>query len=219
MSKTALLATAATVILVTGATGRVVAQTPPPPQGAAASRPAVQAPPQGPPPQGALPQGQPGPRGKAGRLAQRRGGPGQMGPAPMDMQQGSQGPQQPQGLGLNAEQRQKAQDLQRAMRDQTGPILDELRFTRRALHRELYADKRDNAKITALAARVASLEKQLADIRIKQATALSDLLTPRQRETMRIGRGPAGSSLAGRGRGGDAPHGAPPITRRRRQGS
>lgn len=104
------------------------------------------------------------------------------------------------GLGLNVEQGDKVRVLQRATRDQAAPVRDELLFTRRALHRELYADKRDNAKVTAFASKIAGLEKQLSDIHIKQAMAVADLLTPRQRETMRIGRGPGG-----RGPNGQAP--------------
>lgn len=204
MSKTTLFAITATIAL---ATGLVAAQTPPPQQGTAA-RPAVQGvppqgqPPQGQPPQGQPPQGQPGPAGQgmrpgqpgqaAGMMPQGRGPamPGAQGPAPQMRPQGDLAPWA--GLGLNDEQREKVRDIQRATRDQAGPVEDELRFTRQSLHRELYADKRDNARVTALATKLAGLEKQLADIHLKQAMAVADLLTPRQRETMRIQRGPGG---------------------------
>jgi Spy/CpxP family protein refolding chaperone len=200
MSKTTLFAIATTVTL---ATGLVAAQTAPPPQQGAAARPAVQGvPPQGQPPQGQPQQGQPtaaGPGVRAGQPGQAAGmmpmgrgpaTPGPQGPAPQMRPQGDMAPWA--GLGLNDEQREKVRDVQRATRDQAAPIEDELLFTRRSLHRELYADKRDNAKVTALAAKIAGLEKQLSDIHIKQAMAVADLLTPRQRETMRIGAGPNG---------------------------
>lgn len=168
MSKATLLAVAVTVTL---ATGWVAAQTPPP-QAPPAPRPAAPGQPPMPPV------------------------PGQ--PAPAGMRQGPMNPQGQNelapwaGLALNDDQRQKVRDTQRSTRDQAAPLEDELLFTRRALHREIYADKRDNTKVTALAAKVAGLEKQLSDIHIKQAMAVADLLTPRQRETMRIGAGPNG---------------------------
>lgn len=120
-------------------------------------------------------------------------------------------------LDLTDDQRAAITGLQRAARDQAAPLQDELEFTRKTLHRELFADKRDNAKVTSLAARIAALEKQLADVRVKSATAVADLLTPTQRETMRLrepgggglGRGPGGPRV---GRGnlmGGAPRGAP----------
>jgi len=112
-------------------------------------------------------------------------------------------------LGLTQDQRAAITDLQRATRDQAAPLEDELGFTRKTLHRELFADTRDNAKVASLTSKIATLEKALADLHVKQTTAVADLLTPEQRETMRLaegrgvgrGRGP-GRPGAGRGRGG-----------------
>jgi Spy/CpxP family protein refolding chaperone len=89
-------------------------------------------------------------------------------------------------LNLTDDQRTTIAGLQRASRDQAVPIEDELEYTRRTLHRELFADKRDNAKVTSLSAKVASLEKQLTDLRVKSQIAIADVLTPAQRETMRV---------------------------------
>lgn len=119
---------------------------------------------------------------------------------------GPQGPDRGRGQGfgvlrlaLTEEQRTRITDLQRAGRDQASPIDDELQVNRKALHRELFADKRDAGKIADLSAKIASLEKQLADLHVKTATAVADVLTAEQRETMRLadgrgrgmGRGPA----------------------------
>lgn len=170
-----------------------------------------------------------GPQGR-GRMGaapvQRPAGPGQMGPdqlgpAPAPGQRGrgrggpggagSSGPFREGMLGnrldLTAEQRASIDALQRTARDQAAAAQDELDLTRRTLHREIFADKRDNARIASLATKAAALEKQLADLRLKTETAIADLLTPAQRETMRLagGRGPAdmgrfGGPGAGRGR-------------------
>src|SRR5580765_1477574 len=51
------------------------------------------------------------------------------------------------GLDLSEDQRTKITDLERATRDQAAAIRDELQFTRKSLHRELFADKRDTAKV------------------------------------------------------------------------
>ena len=47
-------------------------------------------------------------------------------------------------------------------------------------------------KSTSLSARVAALQKQLADVHVKTATSVSDMLTEKQRETMRLGEGRGG---------------------------
>jgi len=94
--------------------------------------------------------------------------------------------------------------VQRASRDQAAPLEDELAFVRKSLHRELFADKRDSAKITSLSARVIALQKQLADVHVKTATSVSDVLTEKQRETMRLGDGRDGGRM-GRGRGDSGP--------------
>jgi Spy/CpxP family protein refolding chaperone len=97
-------------------------------------------------------------------------------------------------LGLTGDQRATINDLQRTSRDQAAPLEDELEFVQKSLHRELFADKRDPGKITSLTARVAALQKQLADVHVKTSTSVSDVLTGKQRETMRL--------TEGRGRGG-----------------
>lgn len=213
-------------------------------QGQAGGPPVVQQ--QAPPPQGQVGPGRglgpgrgPGPGqglGPGQQLGPQagRGGPqmGMMGRgrrAGMGPQGQGQGPGLGRGRGLMAldltdDQRAKIVDLQRATRDQAAPLEDELEFTRKTLHRELFADKRDNAKIGSLTAKVATLEKQLADLHVKQATAVSDLLTPEQRETMRLAegrrggprRGPGGGPGLGLGRGrggiaGGGPGGNGPI--------
>lgn len=91
-------------------------------------------------------------------------------------------------LDLTADQRTAFETLERAARDQSGAIDSELAFTRTSLHRELFADKRDAARVTALTTKISALEKQLFDIRVKNQAAVADLLTPAQRETVRIGK-------------------------------
>lgn len=105
------------------------------------------------------------------------------------------------GLDLTADQHAKITDLHRSTRDQSGPIEDELQFTQKTLHRELFADRRDAAKIATLTTRVAALQKQLADLHVKTATAVADVLTVEQRETMRLREGRGG----GMGRGPGQP--------------
>jgi Spy/CpxP family protein refolding chaperone len=205
------VALAAAFVVAQGATGSDQGQTPPP---------VVQG--QTPPPGG---QAQP-PLGRGRMLGQGRGqgqglGPGQgqgLGPGPgRNMQAGPQGRQGrggpmmgrgrgPGGLGLNAldlndDQRTAITNLQRAERDQSAPMADELQFTQKTLQRELFADKRDSAKIATLTAKVATLEKQLMDLRVKTATSIADVLTPKQRETMRLRDGRGGGPRAGIGLG------------------
>ena len=175
----------------------------------------------GPPP---VVQGQP-PAGQ-GQMGQMGPGPAQRG---RGVQQGPGVPQQPGGgrgrgmngqgpgmgpggpgrgalgplgaLDLTEDQRAAITDLQRASRDQAAPLENELEFVQKSLHRELFADKRDSGKITSLSARVSALQKQLADVHVKTATSVSDLLTETQRETMRLGGGREGRM----GRGGGEP--------------
>ena len=108
-------------------------------------------------------------------------------------------------LDLTEDQRATITDLQRASRDQAAPLENELEFVRKSLHRELFADKRDSGKITSLSARVAALQKQLADVHVKTATSVSDVLTEKQRETMRLGEGREGGRGMARGRAGFGP--------------
>jgi len=173
----------------------------------------------GPPPQGQNPpaQGQAAP----GRGGQAQGiGPGQpMPPGAMPAQgrgtmagrgrgAGPQGPtvgpgsglENLAGLDLTADQRRTIDQLNRANRDQGAPFADELQFTQKTLHRELFADKRDAGKIANLQTKISGLEKQLADLRIKTAMAMADVLTAEQRETMRLRDGAV--AAGGRGRAG-----------------
>ena len=201
-------------------------------QGQAGAPPVVQG--QAPPPQGPVGQGRglgpgrgPGPGqglGPGQQLGPQAGRGGQMMRQGRGQGLGPQGPARGAGgrfaaLDLTDDQRTKITDLQRATRDQAAPLEDELEFAQKTLHRELFADKRDNAKITTLTAKVATLQKQLADLHVKSSAAVADLLTPKQRETMRLmdgrgggqGRGPGGP-MNGRGRvriAGGGPAGGP----------
>ena len=153
---------------------------------------------------------------------QRPAGQGQAGPGPGQMR--GRGPQQGPGtpqenraaqgrgrgtplgaLDLTEDQRATIDGLQRASRDQAAPLEDELEFVRKSLHRELFADKRDSGKITNLTARVTALQKQLADVHVKAATSVSDVLTEKQRETMRLGEGRGGGRGMGSGRADSRP--------------
>jgi Spy/CpxP family protein refolding chaperone len=111
-------------------------------------------------------------------------------------------------LNLTDDQRAKITDLHRGERDQAAALQDQLEVARKALHRELFADKRDSGRINDLSGSIAKLERQLGDLHIRTASAVADLLTPEQRETMRlhderagVGRGPAPGGFGPRGRG------------------
>lgn len=139
-----------------------------------------------------------GPRaGQAGPMRGRGRGPGQAA-GPAGRRGGGGGLA---ALDLNEDQRAKVAELVRSARDQAGPLHDEFEFTRKTLHRELFADERDSAKIASLLTRLTTLEKQLADLRVTEATALADVLTAKQRETMRLRDGAARPGRGGpRGR-------------------
>jgi Spy/CpxP family protein refolding chaperone len=137
-------------------------------------------------------------------------GPGMMGGRGMAMAgrgQGMRGGGAGPGLAalkLTDEQRAKVTDLHRAERDKAAPITDELQLARKALQRELFADKRDAGRIRDLASTIAKLEQRLSDLHISTATSVADVLTAEQRETMRLqdGRrgGPQGPGPRGIGR-------------------
>jgi Spy/CpxP family protein refolding chaperone len=209
----AAVALAAAFVTAQGTTGQAQAGGPPVVQG------------QEPPPQGQIGPGRglgpgrgPGPGqglGPGQQLGPQAGRGGPMMGRGRGQGLGPQGPAAGRGRGVAAldltdDQRAKITDLQRATRDQAAPLEDELAFTRKTLNRELFADKRDTAKVTTLTAKIATLEKQLADLHVKNAMAVADLLTPKQRETMRLmegrrggpGGGAAGPGGAGLGRGG-----------------
>jgi Spy/CpxP family protein refolding chaperone len=100
-------------------------------------------------------------------------------------------------LNLSEEQRAKINELHRATRDQVAPVADELGLLRKTLHREVFGESRDDAKVADLAAKVAVLERQIADLHLKTSLAVAGVLTAEQRESMRLREGPG----AGRGRG------------------
>jgi len=103
------------------------------------------------------------------------------------------------GLELTDDQRASIEDVARGTRDQAAPIADELQVARRALHRAVFADTRDETAVNELAAQVASLEQQLAAIHLKAELATADVLTADQKAIVRTRpqRGPGGR---GRGR-------------------
>lgn len=92
-------------------------------------------------------------------------------------------------LNLTEEQRTKVQALTRSAREKVAPLTDELGLAERTLHRELYADKADTKKIADVSARIATLRKQIQDIRISTATSVAEVLTPDQRQQVRVGQG------------------------------
>jgi Spy/CpxP family protein refolding chaperone len=123
--------------------------------------------------------------GTAGRGRGMAGRGGGMGPQGPGVRPGA-GPDELNGLDLTNDQRGTIEQLHRAARDQGAPFEDELQFTQKTLHRELFADKRDASKIANLQTKISALEKQLAELHIKTAIAVSDVLTAEQRETMRL---------------------------------
>lgn len=151
---------------------------------------------------------QPGPPGSRQRMGMGpgRGPRGQGGPM---MGPGRGGPMTGRGggaglaaLNLSEEQRAKIDELHRTARDQSAPIADELALARKTLHREVFAEKRDEAKVASLAAKVATLQKQLADLHLKTSLAVAGELSADQRETMRLHDG---AGFGGRGRGPGRP--------------
>ena len=90
------------------------------------------------------------------------------------------------GLGLSDEQRAQVQTIMRDGRDQSGPIEDQLQLAQRSLHREVFADHRDDSKVGALAKQVQTLRQQLMDLRIKTETRIAGVLTPEQLQKMRV---------------------------------
>jgi Spy/CpxP family protein refolding chaperone len=158
-------------------------------------------------------------RGGPGRGEGRDGGPNvQAGDHQGPRRGGPGGPGRPGGrfgagpgtiglgrhLDLTADQRTKVQELMRGSRDKAGPILDQLRVAQNDLRRELFADTSDEVKVKEFSAKVTELRNQMADIRISTSASIAEVLTPAQREKMRVGvgRGPgAGRGGPGRGRG------------------
>jgi Spy/CpxP family protein refolding chaperone len=102
------------------------------------------------------------------------------------------------GLNLSEDQRARVADIERAGRDEAAPIEKDLRVAQNALHCELFADARDAGKVGDLSARVLALQHQLADLHVKTASSLADVLTAEQRATVRAREGRSG----GPGRGG-----------------
>lgn len=112
------------------------------------------------------------------------------------------------GLDLTEEQRTKIAGLRKANREEVQAIETELRTSQSALHRELFADTRDAAKIADLAAKVSLLQRQLTDFNVKNSAALSAVLTAEQRAIVREreGRGGGGPRGGRFGRLGHLPH-------------
>ncbi|ODS58695.1 MAG: hypothetical protein ABS36_03980 [Acidobacteria bacterium SCN 69-37] len=108
----------------------------------------------------------------------------------------------PRGVTLTSEQRTKVQDLARDARTKTQPLAGDLRAAEQALRAAIFADTQDEAAVKAAAATVAQLRQQLADIRLNTSTAIAAVLTPEQREQVRVGarRGPD-AERGGPGRG------------------
>lgn len=168
--------------------------------------------------------GQAGPTPPPAAQAVRGGGPGQgraMGPG----RAMARGPAKVRAgraqafarrLDLTADQKTKIEDILRGARDQAAPLADQLALAHKDLHRATFADKADAGAVTNLTNKVAGLEKQLLDVRVKAETAVSGVLTDKQREMVRIdGRfvagalGPmrGGPGRGGPGRGGPGPGG------------
>ena len=103
------------------------------------------------------------------------------------------------GLNLTDDQRAQVSEIRRAGRDQAGPVEQELRAAQHALHRELFADARDAAKVADLSSKVAVLQKQLAELHVKTASSVADVLTAEQRAAIRE-RGRRGGPGRGSGR-------------------
>jgi Spy/CpxP family protein refolding chaperone len=103
---------------------------------------------------------------------------------------------------LTDDQRTAIQAIERTARDRSAALSDEVEFTRRTLRREVFADARNAATVQTLASKIATLEKQLLDLRLEADVAVADVLTPTQRERMRIQGGHTGQpGFGGRGRG------------------
>ncbi len=112
-------------------------------------------------------------------------------------------------LNLSDEQRTKIAALHRTGRERSEPLRKELETARDALHQELYADARDARKLGELSARVAALEQQLADVHLRTAAGVADLLTAEQRATLRDRHG-----RGGRGGWSNGPRGRGPAAER-----
>jgi Spy/CpxP family protein refolding chaperone len=137
-------------------------------------------------------QGQAGPQSRGGRGMPGRG----MGPGAPDRI----GPGLA-GLDLSEEQRTKIAAIHKAARGQTTQIEDELRNARTALHREIYSDARDSARVAELSAKIATTQTQLMQLHVKTEASVADVLTAEQRAALRLRDGRGGGPGPGRGRG------------------
>lgn len=95
-------------------------------------------------------------------------------------------------LNLTEEQRTKIATLHRAERDETESLRKALASARAALTQELYADARDAQKLSELSGNVARLEQQLANVHLRTAAGVADLLTAEQRAKVREREGRGG---------------------------
>ncbi len=151
--------------------------------------------------------------GPAVAAARRGGGPGQFrGPGR------GRGGVRPLGaaLDLTADQRTQIQKIMRDARDQAGPLTDQLQLARKTLRRDVFADTPDAQAVTKVSGQIATLEKQVADIRLHAMTAAAGVLTPEQRETVRTGPADVfgrGGRMGAMGRRGPGPGPAGPRGR------
>jgi Spy/CpxP family protein refolding chaperone len=107
-------------------------------------------------------------------------------------------------LDLTPEQRTKMQGIVDGVRVKVEPLADELRVSQRALRAEMFADTKDESKIAGLSARVQTLNKQIADIRLESTSAIASVLTAEQRERVRTATGREPDAARG-GPGGGGP--------------
>ncbi len=92
----------------------------------------------------------------------------------------------PDGLNLTDAQRTQTRALMLKARDQVAPLVDQLQLARKDLRRAIFADKRDSGAVKDLTGKVDRLRQQIADIRLEARTAMAALLTPEQRQQMRV---------------------------------
>jgi len=132
----------------------------------------------------------------------RPNGPGMQAPGGPSGPTGPSGPGRAQGQGpghgeeamlqrldLTETQRKQARDILLKARDEAAPITDQLQLARKDMRRAIFADTRDSAKLKDLTTKMQTLQKQVMDVRMKALTAISDVLTPEQRQQVRIAPG------------------------------
>jgi protein CpxP len=83
-------------------------------------------------------------------------------------------------LGVSAEQKAQIRDVLGKYRPETEPAVRQLAAERRALRKMIQGGAADEAAIRVQAAKVASLESDLAVVRARAAKEVRTLLTPEQ---------------------------------------